>query len=359
MSININVQGQPLNILDENNLAIVHNKTKPVDNWLLSTFFGRKVSFNGKDAVPLDELETSQPLAPFVSPMAQGKPIISQGSFNREYVKAPYLKPAGMVTPGTAYDTALLVTLREAGIISRGTVLTKQDQLRIAQIGTFNHLRNSIDNRKVLMAADILTTGKTMCIGDDHPAYEIDFKRNAALDFTPTIKWNEPNAQIITDIETMDALLIESGGASGSVIISSSAVFNFAVKNAEFKERFREPLGTNAPSPFAPMFSTPDKPQYRGEIGGKQWWTYDLTHRLNGVIERFISAKGFYLAADTQGYQAQCEIKHLSAYGQALEYFDYQVIGEDPSGIKQITESSPLIVPSNPNGVAGGDAFIA
>lgn len=359
MGITVNIQGQPLEILTEGQLSIVHNKTKPVDNWLLQTFFGRKVSFDGKDAVPLDELETSQPLAPFVSPLAQGKPIISQGSFNREYVKAPYLKPAGMVTPGTAYDTALLVTLREAGIISRGTVLSKQDQLRIAQIGTFNYLRNSIDNRKVLMAADILTTGKTLCVGDDHPSYEIDFKRNIALDYTPAIKWNEANATPITDIETMNALLIDSGGASGSVAVMSSAVFNTISKNNEFKERFREPLGTNAPSPFAPMFSTPDKPQYRGELGGIQFWTYDLTHRLNGVIERFISAKGFYLAADTQGYQAQCEIKHLEAYGQALEYFDYQVIEKDPSGIKLICDSSPLILPSNPNGVAGGNAFIA
>lgn len=359
MSITVNVQGQDFNLLDESNLAIVRNKTKPVDNWLLTTFFGQEVSFDGKDAVPLDELETSQPLAPFVSPMAQGKPIVAKGSFNREYVKAPYLKPAGIVTPGTAYDTALLVSLRDAGIISRGTILTKQDQLRIAQIGTFNRLRDSIDNRKVLMAADILTTGKTVCVGDDHPSYLIDFKRDLALDFTPTVKWNDPAAKIITDIETMDAQLIESGGASGSVILSSSAVFNAAVKNDEFKERFREPLGSNAPSPFAPQFSTPDKPQYRGEIGGKQWWTYDLTHRLNGVVNRFIGAKSFHLVADTQGFQAQCEIKHLDAYGQALKYYDYQVVERDPSAIKMICDSSPLILPSNPNGVAGGNAFIA
>jgi len=359
MSISVNIQGQPMELMDVNGLAIINNKTKPVDNWLLNTFFGRKVSFDGKDAVPLDELETSQPLAPFVSPMAQGKPILAEGSFNREYIKAPYLKPAGVVTPGSAYDTSLLVTLRERGIISRGPALSKQDQFRIAQIGTFNHLRSSIDNRKVLMAADILTTGKTLCVGDDHPSYMIDFRRDAALDFTPSVTWDKPEAKVITDIETMDARLIDASGTSGSVIISSSAVFNVAIKNAEVKERFREPLGSNAPSPFAPMFNTPDKPQYRGELGGKQWWTYDLTHTLNGAVQRFIGAKSFHLISDTQGYQAQCEIKHLDAYGQALEYYDYQVVEKDPSGIKMITDSSPLIVPSNPNGVAGGNAFIA
>lgn len=32
MSITVNIQGQPLQLLDESQLAIVNNKTKPVDN---------------------------------------------------------------------------------------------------------------------------------------------------------------------------------------------------------------------------------------------------------------------------------------------------------------------------------------
>lgn len=360
MSITVNIQGQPVSILDENQLAIVNNKTREADSWLLDTFFGRKVSFNGKDAVALDELETSQPLAPFVSPLSQGKPITAKGDFQRKYVKAAYLKPAGAVTPDSVFDTALLVKLREAGIITTTNgMLSKQEQLRIAQIGTFNILRKSIDNRKLLMATDILMTGKTVCVGDDYPSYLVDFGRDAALDFTPTVTWEKTTATPITDIETMNDLLIEKGGTAARIALMSSAVFNAFAKNAEVKERFREPLGANAPSQFAPQFNRSDAPQYRGELGGIQFWTYDVTHRLNGTVQRFIDGKGFYLISDTQGYQAQCEIKHLDAYGQALEYFDYQVIEKDPSTIKLITESSPLIVPSNPNGVAGGNAFIA
>jgi len=361
MSITVNIQGQEVQLLDESQLAIVNNKTKPVDSWLLDTFFGKKVSFNGKDAVPLDELETSSPLAPFVSPLSQGKPIVAQGDFQRKYVKAAYLKPAGSVTPDSVFDTALLVTLREAGIITTTNgMLSKQEQLRVAQIGTFNNLRQSIVNRKILMATDILTTGKTVCVGDDYPSYLIDFGRDSALDYTPTVKWNNTaTAKPITDIETMNDLLIEKGGSAAQMAIMSSAVFNAFAKTDEYKERFREPLGANAPSAFAPQLSRPDMPQYRGEVAGIQFYTYDLTHRLNGVPARYINAKGFYLVSDMQGYQAQCEIKHLDAYGQALEFFDYQVVEKDPSTIKMITESSPLIVPSNVNGVSGGNAFIA
>ena len=59
MSITVNIQGQPVSILDENQLAIVNNKTREADSWLLDTFFGRKVSFNGKNANPIDDLDAN------------------------------------------------------------------------------------------------------------------------------------------------------------------------------------------------------------------------------------------------------------------------------------------------------------
>lgn len=359
MSVKININGQPVDILDESQLAIVHNKTKTVDNWLLSTFFGTKLSFNGRDAVPLDELDTTQPLAPFVSPTAQGKPLVSAGEFKRDYVKAPYLKPADIVTPDTVYDSALLALLQQGGIIrTTNGKLSDEEKLRIAQITKFNRLRQSIDNRKTLMAADILTKGKTLCIGDDHPAYEINFNRHSDLTFTPSTKWEDSGATVVADIERMIELAIEHGGTSPTVAVMSSKVFNAMKANKEFKERLQLPLGTTAPDIFAPRFTRTDKPMYRGNFDGIDFWTYDVAHHLYGKPQRFIGEKAFYLISDTSGYQASCMIKHLDAYGQALEYFDYQAIDKDPSVIKLICEASPLILPSNPNGVVGGDAFL-
>lgn len=358
MTITVNVQGQPFELLDTNELAIIHNKTKSTDNWLLSTFFPNKVAFANKDAVPLDELDTSQPLAPFVSPLAQGKPISTQGEFSRKYIKAPYLKPADVVTPDVVFEASLIGQLQQRGIIGRG-VLSAGEQLLVAQISKYNRLHNAIDNRKTLMASQILTAGKTSAVGDDHPAMLIDFGRNANLNFTPIVKWDEKNATPVSDIETMIGNMVEHSGQSPKIAVMSSKVFHAMHKNDEFKERLQKPLGSTAPDIFAPKFSRNDVPQYRGSFDGIDFWTYDVSHKLTGQVERFIPATGFYLISDTNGYQAQCMIKHLQAYGQALEYFDYQVIEQDPSTIKLICESSPLIVPSNPNGVTGGDKFVS
>lgn len=358
MSLVISIENQPVELLSLDSLGLINDKTKKVDNFILSTFFGNQVGFANKDYVPLDSLDTSVPLAPFVSPMAQSKPIVTKGEFKRENIQAPYLKPSLTLTPQNVYDIALIGELRKIGVIGNSLSISRADQLKIAQVTGFMKLREAIDNRKILMATDILTKGKTVCVGDDYPAYEIDFKRDKALTFAPTVKWNEPNATPVTDIEKMLATLVDKGGMSAKVIVSSSAVFTHAYKNDEFKERFVKPNGANAPSPFTPMFNRTDTAQFRGEIDGVAWWTYDVMHTLNGTAQRFIDRTGFYLIADTNGFTAQCEIKNLEALGQPLPYYDSQIPLKDPSGLKMICESSPLILPSNPNGVAGGTGFI-
>ena len=115
------------------------------------------------------------------------------------------------------------------------------------------------------------------------PQRLVDFGRHADLKFVPAVKWNEANATPVTDIETMDGLLADHGGVSASDALMSSKVFNALVKNAEFKERFVTPKGDNAPSPFQPQFNKTEGMQYRGELDGKRFWTFDETHKLSGT----------------------------------------------------------------------------
>ncbi|WP_347473534.1 hypothetical protein ABEF86_16105 (plasmid) [Acinetobacter thermotolerans] len=59
--------------------------------------------------------------------------------------------------------------LRDAGILSTGSqALSDQDKLILAQIETIQRNRNSIDNRKVLMAAEYLTTGQMVLESDKY-----------------------------------------------------------------------------------------------------------------------------------------------------------------------------------------------
>lgn len=359
MPLNITISNQPLELFTPSELAIVTKVVKPINTQVLDMFFPNSAAFNNRDDVPLEQLDTTEPLAPFVSPMAQGKPLVQNGSYERNSVQAAYLKPAVTITPQNVYDLALIARIREAGIISNNTQLTLEEKLRVAQIAGFDYLHRSIVNRKVLMGIDILTTGKTVIIGDDAPQRLVDFGRHADLKWAPSVKWGEANATPVSDIETLNGLLADHGGVSATDALMSSKVFTTLGRNAEFKERFVVPNGANAPSPFTPQFNRTEGLQYRGEIDGIRFWTFDESHKLNGTEQRYIDSTGFYLIADRSGYQAQCMIQHLEANGTALEFFDYQVVQSDPSAIKLITDSSPLLVPSNVNGVAGGTGFVA
>jgi hypothetical protein len=64
------------------------------------------------------------------------------------------------------------------------------------------------------------------------------------------------------------------------------------------------------------------------------------------------------LISDTNGSVAHCKIKNMLANGVAQQYFDRQWYCEDPSGIMLMTESAPLVIPSNKNGVVCGTGFI-
>lgn len=119
-----------------------------------------------------------------------------------------------------------------------------------------------------------------------------------------------PNATPVADIETMIGNLVDIGGQAPRMALMSSKVFNAMNKSAEFKERLQKPLGSTAPDIFAPRFTRNDIPQY-GDFDGVEFWTYDVTHKLMGMGQRFIPQTGFYLISDTSGYQAQCMLKHL------------------------------------------------
>ncbi|MGP5535587.1 major capsid protein, partial [Psychrobacter celer] len=86
--------------------------------------------------------------------------------------------------------------------------------------------------------------------------------------------------------------------------------------------------------------------KYRGELDGVAVWTLDATYRdENGAVKRYIGDKAFYLIADMNGSLCHCGLQNLDVMGQPLDVYDYVVPEKDPSGIKLISESSPLAAP--------------
>ncbi|MHA3082134.1 major capsid protein [Acinetobacter sp. ANC 5383] len=359
MAQNFDVSGAPLELLDVGELAMMHRAYKPVDTWLLDTFFPRRFAFNNKKQVPIAELDIHSDIAPLVAPKYAGKAFDPTTAIQVGFVDPAYLKPKNQVAPQEAYDIALLARLRDAGVISTGSnQLSLQEQYMYAQLEVMKRNRDSIDNFKVLMAAEYLTTGIITLESDLYEKNVVSYGRDASMHFTPATPWDQTGAKPVTDIETMMQLMIDGFSGTPKKILTTNKVYGYLSKNDEFKDRFTKPYtGINAP--FAGQLNVSDGAQYKGLLDTIEIWTYDATYRTKAGTQRIIPDDFFAIIADTDGVIAHCAIQNIEANGMASDYFDSQWLQKDPSAIQLMSESAPLIVPSNKNGVCGGTGFIS
>ena len=357
MSQTFTFQNAPVELLDVPQLLLLTDTTQKVDTWLMDRFFPQRVSYTKKE-VPVGELNTATPLAPFVTPTAAGHQIKVGESGNVKFVKPAYLKPMMTVMPSEVQNTALIARLRQFGVIATGSNrLSDADLLLIDQAQKALYLRQSIENRKLLIARDVLLYGKTTFASADFPMYEVDYERNPACNYAPLIKWGQVGATPVKDIQAMIDLSIEHSGTSPIMALTTSKVYNTLIKDPEFKEKFIAPYA-GISVPLTPTFDQADKPQFRGTVDNIEIWTYDVGHNMGGTSERFIPEDFFGLVSDANGWIAHCALQNVEAFGQALEFYLGQWQEKNPSSIQMLAESSPLAVPNNKNGLVGGRGFV-
>ncbi|EOR08325.1 major capsid protein [Acinetobacter tandoii] len=351
------INNAPLELLGVDELALIHSNYAPMDTWLLDKLFPRRKSFT-TSTVPIAELETESDIAPLVAPQIPGKPFDRTTAIQVQHLNPAYLKPKNQITPATAWDTALLARLRDSNIISTGSnQLSTSEQYVIAQIETMKRNHDAIDNRKILMAAELVTTGQIILESDDYTKNVVSYGRDASLAFTPANAWDQVGATPVEDIDTMAQRMLDEDGGEAKMILTTGKVWSVLEKNADFKAKFVAPYA-GISVPYRPELNASRSAKFKGYLGDIEIWTYDATYKNKGQTKRFIPQDYFALIADNNGYVTQCKIENIHANGLALEYFDRQWYEEDPSGIMLLTESAPLVVPSNKNGICGGTGFI-
>lgn len=350
------INNAPIELLDVSEMVLVHEAHQPLDTWILNRFFPNTRGFE-RDEVPLGELSAEIDIAPLVAPTLAGVAFDPKTAVKADFVKPAYLKPKNQVTTSNAFDLALVRKLRESGILATGAQkLSDAEKLILAQVETIQRNRNSIDNRKVLMAAEYLTTGQIVLESDKYKRNVVSFGRDPSMSYNPTIAWDQANATPYRDVKVMAQRLIDGGAGSPKVLLTSSKNWGYLKADPEFQAEYVKPNeGINIP--FAQTMGIGQSAVFRGTFDNIEVWTYDATYVVGGARVRYIPSGYVGLIADVSGFIAQCAIKHLEAGGQPLDYFDVQWQEKDPSGILVLTESAPLPVPSNKNGVCSGTAF--
>lgn len=356
MAVYIEFKGEQVELIDRDQILYMHDKSLKQDEWLINTFYPKKQGFANTSKVNFAELETNDLLAPFVTPDAKARNIGGGGTFESQEVHAAYLKPELSIRPTDVQDQFVVNMLRNFNLIADDAVingtLSNAEKLRICQMINVMKNRQAIDNRKRLMAIDVLTKGYTEYESEDFAYYKADYRRSADMNVRVTTDWNVDSADVSGDFDVALDRMFDIAGVQPEILLSTSNVYNVATRSDSFKDRFTKADGSNVVNnTLLPSFARSANATLKGNIDGVEWWVYDAKHSLNGAKEHYIDPTTLYFIADTEGTQCQCQIMHLDVLGAPLEYYDYVDYSKNPSVLAQIAESSPLLAPSMSNGV--------
>lgn len=322
----------------------------PAFSWLNSTFFSTEKQFT-TEFIEHDIVEGGQRVAPFVSPMAQGRPTRRTG-FRTFQIKPAYIKLSDTVRPNEGFT-------RLPGEPYGGQYdpQTRIDILVAQQIATHFEM---IDNRLELMASEILFNGSLTIMQDNYPAAYVDFERNPNNAATVGTLWSANGATPLSDIQShADTINRTSRGAVVDNLVMTGAVFDKLVSIASVRELVDRDKNLSPGTrglEFGPR-SAARQAQWRGILAGQyNLWTYDgyFEDDTGARIDIMAQDKVLFVAnqgpnSGLEGQRLQGAILDMDAGIKPQRVFVKARNLWDPSGVEVLTQSAPMLSMRRPN----------
>lgn len=323
---------------------------QPDGFWL--RFFPREV-LSTTEEIMFDDLgDDDRRLAPFVSPMAQGRVMRDKGFITKSF-KPAYVKPKHVVRPDKALH-------RRPGEGIAG-VLTPGQRFEAATAATLVSQRGMCERRFDWMGARAIAYGGVTVVGEDYPEQYVDFGRDASLTdtLTGTARWGESAADPLGDIRTLRQAAFTLGGYPvNDLIFGPDAWARFAA-DADVKDLLSTQKRGSTSDFRHPVMNDGQPYAYEGSIGNSalgaggeiRLWTYSNFYEetLGGSRVDYIHADDVVGVGNPQGVQAFGAILDADAGLAAMRLFPKMWRNPDPSVVYTMTQSAPLMVPMNPN----------
>lgn len=337
--------------LDLATLLEVRREQKVIAPFWLN-FFNRTIAFDTPDIDFEIVSRRYKKLAPFVAPTAQGRVISGQGSRLQRFSPA-YVKPKSVIDPTK-------VIARQPGEFIYNTMSLGQKRLAVIAEEIKEH-KTRIANREEWLAAAAIIDGRVTIAGEDYPTQEVNFGRDASLDsvLIGTARWNQGTGEPLTDIL----------GMRRNVNRLSGAVANRLIFGADAWDLFVERLGLNNPTTgslldrnfrgsdtdITRMLNGYEGAEYAGRFTGSngasfECWVYTGTYDDdNGDTQPFMNPLDVVGVGPVDGVRCYGAIMDAGAGYRALPVFMKNWENQDPSVEYILSQSSPLMVPGEPN----------
>ncbi len=333
----------PINIFSTAVLANVVAYLPSAQSFLLDRYFTQEQR-SQTEQISFDVEAGARRMAPFVSPLVQGKVVTSKG-FSTKTFEPAYIKDKRV------FDTTK--PLKRAIGEQIGGALTPQDRTQINLRTELEDQIALITRRMEWMAASALTTGKVTVTGESYPTVVVDYGRNAAHTIVKAggSKWSDAGVNPLNDLQDWAlTLILKNSGAMSRDVIMTVDVWEVFRENQFVKSRWNS-LNTNR-ADISLNAVTETGGVYMGSIDGFNIFVYAdwYVDPVDGVEKPMIPAGTVIMVgAQLEGLRAYGAIRDETAGYQPLPFYPKSWVENDPAVRYLLMQSAPLVVTQRPN----------
>ncbi|OBU13315.1 major capsid protein [Morganella psychrotolerans] len=340
-----------MNIFDTNVLIQVVPNLMTSQNWLLDKFFPNIVESDTEE-VSIDVDVGLRRLAPFVSPLVEGK-LVESRKFQTNSFKPAYIKDK------RAPDLRKSIR-RQIGERIGGQYTAAEREMLNVQLELADQI-DMINRRLEWMASSALQTGTVTVTGDGYETQVVDFGRSANLTIalSGADKWpvkvdaGKTNTQPTDDIEDWaQTMLKESGAVATDIVFTTKSWKAFRLDTSVKDSAITFP----ALSPFGNQINPGTQVQkgavYKGRWGNYDLWVYNdwFIDPLDGKEKPMITDGSVIMSGDDlMGTRAFGAIIDPAFNYGPMAYAPKSWLEQDPAQRMLMMQSAPLVIPSRVN----------
>jgi hypothetical protein len=328
-------------------------RVTPVESaYWLDGWFNAARQFDTAE-IMFDKIKTTRRLAPFVSPVVQGRVMRSRGFETRSFAPA-YVKPKHIVDPNRQFN-------RRPGEVPGLGSSTPDARYNASVAENLAEERETIHRRENWMAAMAMIYGKVTITGEDYPTQVVDFRRNPDLTvaLTGTARWGESAADPLGDINELRTLSFKESGAPITRLTMGLGAFDLFYEDTKVQNLLKgQEIGNVARTSDSTLsaLGSPGQPfEFRGILQGAngqgrlEIFTYNEQYEDEDDVTQSIMDTYSVVGTGSavRGVRCYGAIRDKRAGLQPLPLFPKMWDVEDPSVTYTMTQRAPLMVPTN------------
>ncbi|HHG9211752.1 major capsid protein [Morganella morganii] len=340
-----------MNIYDTDVLIQVVPNLMTSQNWLLDKFFPN-ITESDTEEVSIDVDVGLRRLAPFVSPLVEGK-LVESRKFQTNSFKPAYIKDK------RAPDLRKPIR-RQIGERIGGQYSAAEREMLNLQFELTDQI-DMINRRLEWMAASALQTGTVTVTGEGYETQVVDFGRSSDLTIAlsgadkwpETVEAGKTNTKPTDDIEDWaQRMLKESGAVATDIVFTTKSWKAFrldtSVKDSAITFPALSPFGNQ----INPGTQIKTGAVYKGRWGNYDLWVYNdwFIDPLDGKEKPMIADGSVIMSgADLMGTRAFGAIIDPAFNYGPMAYAPKSWLQHDPAQRFIMVQSAPLVIPSRVN----------